>query len=67
MFPVEVDDEIVPALSVFIGLTGPAVVLRVLARVLTAAYFWWDDLCNFIAMVSIPPLITSMAGLTGHR
>ncbi|KAK1752350.1 hypothetical protein QBC47DRAFT_390323 [Echria macrotheca] len=50
-FPVEVDDDIVPALSVFIGLASLAVVLRILARVLTSAFFWWDDLCNFIAMV----------------
>lgn len=32
--------------AVFIGLTGVTVFLRLLARFLTKAYFWWDDLFN---------------------
>ncbi|KAK1753711.1 hypothetical protein QBC47DRAFT_415470 [Echria macrotheca] len=48
--PVHVDGEIVPALSVFLGLAGVAVLLRILARVITKAYFWWDDLFNLFAM-----------------
>jgi len=49
--PIDVDDEIVPIFAVFISITLVAVALRVLARVLTKAYFWWDDLCNLFALV----------------
>jgi hypothetical protein len=49
-----VDDDILPAISVFIGLAAFAVLLRILARILTSAYFWWDDACNFLAMVLHP-------------
>ncbi|KAM7197076.1 hypothetical protein V8F33_005735 [Rhypophila sp. PSN 637] len=44
------DDEIVPIFAVFITLTLVAVSLRVVARVLTKAYFWWDDLFNLFAL-----------------
>ncbi|KAK0634103.1 hypothetical protein B0T14DRAFT_417398 [Immersiella caudata] len=44
------DGRIVPVMALSIGLAGVAVALRVLARVLTKAYFWWDDLCAMLAM-----------------
>ncbi|KAL0467486.1 hypothetical protein QR685DRAFT_360771 [Neurospora intermedia] len=47
--PIRKNTTIVPVLAVFLGLALFAVVLRVLARVLTRAYFWWDDLCNLFA------------------
>ncbi|KAM7218036.1 hypothetical protein V8F06_006571 [Rhypophila decipiens] len=48
--PITADDEIVPIFAVFITLTLVAVSLRVVARVLTKAYFWWDDLFNLFAL-----------------
>lgn len=41
----------VPIYSVFIGLAVIAVVLRLVARALTQAYFWWDDLANLLSFV----------------
>lgn len=37
--------------SVFIGLAVLAVILRIVARVLTEAYFWWDDFANLFGFV----------------
>lgn len=48
--PIDVDDEIVPIFAVFISITLVAVFLRVLARILTQAYFWWDDLFNLFGL-----------------
>ncbi|KAK3319855.1 hypothetical protein B0T19DRAFT_273425 [Cercophora scortea] len=45
------DDEIVTIFAVFISLTMVAVALRVLARILTSAYFWWDDLFNLFGLI----------------
>ncbi|KAK0649106.1 hypothetical protein B0T16DRAFT_125787 [Cercophora newfieldiana] len=49
--PVREENSVKPVLSIFIGLAGFAVMLRILARVLTKAYFWWDDLFNGLAML----------------
>ncbi|KAK0713616.1 hypothetical protein B0T26DRAFT_367422 [Lasiosphaeria miniovina] len=46
------DHAIIPVVSVFLGLAVVAVVFRILARVLTKAYFWYDDLCNFFGMAT---------------
>ncbi|KAK3367779.1 hypothetical protein B0H63DRAFT_86237 [Podospora didyma] len=48
--PIDRDDDIVPIFAVFLSLALVAVGLRILARILTKAYFWWDDLCNFFGM-----------------
>ncbi|KAL2179630.1 uncharacterized protein P884DRAFT_195225 [Thermothelomyces heterothallicus CBS 202.75] len=42
----ERDNSLIPIYSVFIGLAVVAVALRLVARVLTQAYFWWDDFSN---------------------
>ncbi|KAK3314209.1 CFEM domain-containing protein [Apodospora peruviana] len=47
---VDTDDEIVPVFAAFLSFTLFAVTLRVAARVLTKAYFWWDDFCNLFAL-----------------
>ena len=49
--PVEADNTLIPVYSVFIGLTVLLVILRLVARVVTKAYFWWDDLCNLFGFV----------------
>ena len=49
--PVTTADAMVPIYSVFIGLAVIAVVLRLVARGLTQAYFWWDDLANLLSFV----------------
>ncbi|KAK0611305.1 hypothetical protein B0T14DRAFT_325578 [Immersiella caudata] len=48
--PVRENNSLKPALLIFISLAGIAVGLRILARILTQAYFWWDDVVNFLAM-----------------
>ncbi|AEO67508.1 uncharacterized protein THITE_2116393 [Thermothielavioides terrestris NRRL 8126] len=52
------DDSLIPIYSVFIGLAVVAVALRLVARVVTHAYFWWDDLACFIGFLCA-------AGFTG--
>lgn len=52
--PDRTDGSLIPLYSVFIGLAVIAVVLRIFARVLTRAYFWWDDYANFCAFVCLP-------------
>jgi hypothetical protein len=47
----ETDGSLIPLYSVFIGLAVVAVVLRIVARILTRAYFWWDDFANLFAFV----------------
>jgi hypothetical protein len=49
--PVRENNSLKPILLIFISLAGFAVGLRILARVLTQAFFWWDDVANFLAMV----------------
>lgn len=49
--PIRKNNAIIPVLSVFLGIALFAVILRLLARLLTKAYFWWDDLCNLFAFV----------------
>lgn len=51
-FP-ERDGTVIPLYSVFIGLAVVAVMLRVVARMLTKAYFWWDDFANLFGFVSV--------------
>lgn len=45
------DNSLIPIYSVFIGLAVVAVMLRIVARVLTCAYFWWDDFANLFGFV----------------
>lgn len=45
------DGSLIPLYSVFIGLAAIAVTLRIAARVLTRAYFWWDDLANLFGFI----------------
>jgi hypothetical protein len=52
--PVERDSSLIPVYSVFIGLAVVAVFLRLVARVLTHAYFWWDDFANLFGFVCVP-------------
>ncbi|KAH6844588.1 hypothetical protein B0I37DRAFT_165362 [Chaetomium sp. MPI-CAGE-AT-0009] len=47
----ERDGSLIPVYSVFIGLAVVAVVLRLVARVLTQAYFWWDDFANLFGFI----------------
>lgn len=50
----ERDASLIPVYSVFIGLAVVAVMLRLVARVLTQAYFWWDDFANLFGFVCVP-------------
>jgi len=52
--PVKGDDSLIPIYSVFIGLAVLAVILRIVARVITHAYFWWDDFANLFGFVRCP-------------
>ncbi|KAK3902174.1 hypothetical protein C8A05DRAFT_15726 [Staphylotrichum tortipilum] len=45
------DESLIPLYSAFIGLAVVAVILRLAARVLTQAYFWWDDLANLFGFI----------------
>ncbi|KAL2163847.1 hypothetical protein VTH06DRAFT_5906 [Thermothelomyces fergusii] len=47
----ERDNSLIPIYSVFIGLAVVAVALRLVARVLTQAYFWWDDFSNLFGFI----------------
>ncbi|KAL2171352.1 hypothetical protein VTG60DRAFT_2994 [Thermothelomyces hinnuleus] len=47
----ERDNSLIPIYSVFIGLAVIAVALRLVARVLTQAYFWWDDFSNLFGFI----------------
>ncbi|KAH6614442.1 hypothetical protein B0J18DRAFT_300933 [Chaetomium sp. MPI-SDFR-AT-0129] len=47
----ERDGSVITLYSVFIGLAVVAVLLRVVARVLTKAYFWWDDFANLFGFI----------------
>ncbi|KAL2136941.1 hypothetical protein VTI74DRAFT_102 [Chaetomium olivicolor] len=49
--PVETDSSLIPVYSTFIGLAVVSVALRLVARVLTQAYFWWDDLANLMTFI----------------
>lgn len=42
---------LIPVYSVFCAIAVIAVALRLLARVVTQAYFWWDDLANCLSFV----------------
>ncbi len=52
---------LIPIYSVFIALAAVAVGLRLLARVLTQAYFWWDDLANLLSFVRALPDVVRLA------
>ncbi|GAP85767.1 putative CFEM domain-containing protein [Rosellinia necatrix] len=39
-------------ISVLFGLAGLAVLLRLISRFRGATKFWWDDLCNFLALLT---------------
>ncbi|KAJ4285995.1 hypothetical protein N0V88_008182 [Collariella sp. IMI 366227] len=47
----EKDGTLLPIYYTFCGLAVVAVILRVIARVVTHAYFWWDDLANLFGFV----------------
>ncbi|KAL2256728.1 hypothetical protein VTK26DRAFT_1217 [Humicola hyalothermophila] len=49
--PVTTDESVIPVYSVFLGLAVIAVVLRIIARIITHAYFWWDDFSNLFAFI----------------
>jgi hypothetical protein len=49
--PVETDASLIPVYSTFIAFAVVAVVLRLVARVMTQAHFWWDDLANMLSFV----------------
>ncbi|KAK4113160.1 hypothetical protein N656DRAFT_646079 [Canariomyces notabilis] len=49
--PVENGQGNVPVYAVFIGLAIVAVILRIIARIVTQAYFWWDDFCNLFGFI----------------
>jgi hypothetical protein len=51
------DSSLIPIYATFIGLAVIAVILRLFARVLTKAYFWWDDLSNLFGFVSVLALL----------
>jgi hypothetical protein len=44
---------LIPVYALFCGIAVVAVALRLLARVITQAYFWWDDLANLLSFVCI--------------
>jgi hypothetical protein len=46
---------LIPVYAVFCGIAVIAVALRLFARVVTEAYFWWDDLANFLSFVRTAP------------
>jgi len=46
--PVKRDTSLVPIIWTFFGLACLAIALRLFARVVTNAYFWWDDLAAFL-------------------
>ncbi|KAL2136162.1 hypothetical protein VTI74DRAFT_5215 [Chaetomium olivicolor] len=45
------DDSLIPFYAVFNALAVVAVILRLAARAVTQAYFWWDDLSNFVGFL----------------
>ncbi|KAK4098543.1 hypothetical protein N658DRAFT_509524 [Parathielavia hyrcaniae] len=49
--PVEGDSSLIPLYSIFLGLAGLAMILRIAARVVTRAYFWWDDFANLFGFI----------------
>ncbi|KAK4150422.1 repressed by TUP1 protein 5 [Chaetomidium leptoderma] len=57
--PIETGNSLIPIHCVFIGLAIVAVVLRLLARVLTLAYFWWDDFANLFAFIGAAFITTT--------
>jgi hypothetical protein len=63
--PVEGDSSLIPLYSVFLGLAGVAMILRIVARVVTQAYFWWDDFANLFGFVCGPCLRYTLAADTG--
>lgn len=46
---------LIPVYAVFCAVAVIAVALRLLARVVTQAYFWWDDLANCLSFVYLLP------------
>ncbi|KAK4462631.1 hypothetical protein QBC42DRAFT_326554 [Cladorrhinum samala] len=47
--PAKGDGALVPTFFAFFALAVLAVALRLIARAVTKAYFWWDDAANFCA------------------
>lgn len=54
--------SLIPTYSVFIGFAVVAVVLRVAARILTQAFFWWDDFANLFGFVRCDSSAMSLPG-----
>ncbi len=46
---------LIPVYAVFCAIAVVAVILRLIARAMMQAYFWWDDLANFLSFVRIHP------------
>ncbi len=59
--PADSNGYLIPIYSLFIALAVIAVGLRLLARVLTQAYFWWDDLANCLSFVWALPYVFRLA------
>ena len=59
--PADSNGYLIPVYSVFIALAVIAVGFRLLARVLTQAYFWWDDLANLLSFVRALPVLMCFA------
>lgn len=53
------DNSLIPLYASFIGLAVVAVILRLVARAVMQAYFWWDDLANLFAFVRAVPTPSS--------
>jgi hypothetical protein len=49
--PIRTNHDLSTVFVVFLGLSSFAVLLRILARIVTKVYYWWDDLFCFLAMV----------------
>ncbi|KAK3989061.1 hypothetical protein QBC44DRAFT_328325 [Cladorrhinum sp. PSN332] len=48
--PPKKDNSLIPAFWTFFSLAVLAIVVRVIARLVTNAYFWWDDMAAFLGI-----------------
>ena len=65
--PIRTNHDLSTVFVVFLGLSSFAVFLRILARIVTKVYYWWDDLFCFLAMVgrTAPLLVPKLTGTQG--
>ncbi|KAK4160576.1 hypothetical protein QBC43DRAFT_219563 [Cladorrhinum sp. PSN259] len=64
--PGEGDGTLLPTFFTFFGLAIVAVLLRLIARGMTNAYFGWDDLANFCAAASCAAFTALNVDLIGN-